>query len=182
MKTACTATQLEFHSQISRVVADEFDGGKISSDSGGLLLREVEQRTQILKRLTGCFTDYRDANQIEHSLESLNKQRVMRPALGYEDRDDQDSLRQGSLLALLARISHQAASNTDEALALWRKAWMIKNTVCYSGMPITVQAGLRVRKLALHSNRSHCYAFRSRAAITNTNPAPAPVILVRNAG
>ena len=36
-------------------------------------------------------------------------------------------------------------------------------------MPITVQAGLRVRKLALHSNRSYCYAFRSRAALTNTS-------------
>jgi hypothetical protein len=59
---------------------------------------------------------------------------------------------------------------------------MIKNTVCYSDMPITVQAGLRVRNLALHSNRSYCYAFRSRAALKNTNPAPAPVILVRNAG
>jgi hypothetical protein len=49
-------------------------------------------------------------------------------------------------------------------------------------MPITVQAGLRVRKLALHSNRGYGYAFRSRAAHTNTNPAPAPVILERNAG
>ena len=47
---------------------------------------------------------------------------------------------------------------------------MIKNTVCYSSMPITVQAGLHVRKLALHSNRSYGYAFRSRAALTNTGP------------
>jgi hypothetical protein len=59
---------------------------------------------------------------------------------------------------------------------------MIKNTVCYLSKPITVQAGLRVRKLALHSNRSYGYAFCSRAALTCTNPAPAPVILVRNAG
>ena len=59
---------------------------------------------------------------------------------------------------------------------------MIRVTVCYSSMPITVHAGLRVRKLALHSNRSYSYAFRSRAALTNTNPAPVPVILVRNAG
>ena len=49
-------------------------------------------------------------------------------------------------------------------------------------MPITVQASLRVRKLALHSNRSYGYAFRNRAAPTNTNPAPAPLIPVRNAG
>jgi hypothetical protein len=72
---------------------------------------------------------------------------------------------------------------------------MINNTACYSSPPITVQAGPRVRKLALHSNRSYCYAFCSRAALTNTSPpvspggetgglhpAPAPVILVRNAG
>jgi hypothetical protein len=59
---------------------------------------------------------------------------------------------------------------------------MIKNTVCYSSIPITVQASLRVRKLALHSNRSYGYAFRSSAALTDTNPAPASVIPVRNAG
>jgi hypothetical protein len=58
---------------------------------------------------------------------------------------------------------------------------MIKNTAHYSRVPVTVQAGLRVRKLALHSNRSYGYAFRSRAALSNSNPAPAPVILMRNA-
>ena len=47
---------------------------------------------------------------------------------------------------------------------------MFRNTVCYTSMPITVQASLRFRKLALHSNRSYCYAFRSRAALTNTSP------------
>ena len=47
---------------------------------------------------------------------------------------------------------------------------MAKNTKCYSSMPITVQASLRARKLALHSNRSFGYAFRSRAALTKTSP------------
>ena len=51
---------------------------------------------------------------------------------------------------------------------------MIKNTCCSLSMPITVQAGLRVRKLALHSNRSYGYAFRSRAALTNTSPQVLP--------
>ena len=41
-------------------------------------------------------------------------------------------------------------------------------------MPITVQAGLRVRKPALHSNRSYGYAFRSGAALTNTSPQVLP--------
>ena len=56
---------------------------------------------------------------------------------------------------------------------------MFRNTESYSSMPVTVQAGLHIRKLALHSNRSYGYAFRSRAAFT---PEPASVILLRNAG
>jgi len=60
MNTECTASQLEFHSPGRRMVVDKFDGGSIRSDSGGLLLREVEQRTHILQRLNGCFVDYRD--------------------------------------------------------------------------------------------------------------------------
>jgi hypothetical protein len=81
----------------------------------------------------------------------------------------------------LGRISHQAASDTDKTLVIKRETEMIKNTECYSKVPITVLVGLRVRKLALYSNRSYGYVFRSRAALSNTSP-PAPVILVRNAG
>jgi hypothetical protein len=105
MKTECTAEQLEFHDLGRRVVVGKFDGGKISSDSGGLLLREVEQRTHILKRLAGCFSDYRDAELIEHSLESLIKQRMIGIALGYEDLIDHDRLRQDPLLAVLSDVA-----------------------------------------------------------------------------
>ncbi|MGB7932185.1 MAG: transposase [Gammaproteobacteria bacterium] len=51
---------MEFHVLGRRAVLGAFDGGKISSDSGRLLLREVEQRTGILSRLSGCFVDHRD--------------------------------------------------------------------------------------------------------------------------
>jgi hypothetical protein len=105
MKTECNAEQLEFHGLGRRVVVGEFDGGKISSDSGGVLLREVEQRTHILKRLAGCFNDYRDAEQIEHALEALIKQRVIGMALGYEDLIDHDRLRQDPLLAVLSDVA-----------------------------------------------------------------------------
>ena len=74
----------------------------------------------------------------------------------------------------LTRISHQAASDTDKALVIKREIEMIKNPERHSRVPITVQAGLRVRKLALHSNRSYGYAFRSRAALSNTSPPVPP--------
>ena len=102
MKTECNAQQLEFHGLGRRAVVGQFDGGKISSDSGGLLLREVEGRTHIVKRLAECFVDHRNPDLIEHSLETLVKQRVMGLALGYEDLNDHDALRHDPLLALLS--------------------------------------------------------------------------------
>jgi len=102
MKTECTPEQLEFHVLGRRKVVGKFDGGKISSDAGGLLLREVEKRCEILGRLAGCFQDYRDAELIEHTVESLIKQRVMGIALGYEDLNDHDSLRHDILMGLLS--------------------------------------------------------------------------------
>ena len=92
METQCNAVQMEFHGLGVRRVVGRFDGGRISSDGGSLLLREVESRTHILKRLAGCFIDHRDPELIEHSVESLIKQRVYGMALGYEDLNDHDTL------------------------------------------------------------------------------------------
>jgi hypothetical protein len=101
MKTECKPEQIEFHGLGRRDVVAQFDGGRITSDGGGVLLREVEKRTHILQRLSHCFHDYRNPELVEHSLASLVKQRVYGLALGYEDLNDHDELRQDALLALL---------------------------------------------------------------------------------
>lgn len=49
----------------------QFDGGRITSDGGALLLREVEQRIGIIAGMTEQFTVSRDPDLIEHSVESL---------------------------------------------------------------------------------------------------------------
>ena len=74
----------------------------MTSDAGALLLGAVEERRQILKRLAGCFTDYRSPNRIEHTVEELVSQRVLAIALGYEDVNDHELLRLDPLLAALA--------------------------------------------------------------------------------
>jgi hypothetical protein len=78
-----------------------FDGGPITSDAGGLLLREVEQHTGIIRQFAACFTDHRDEDLIEHSVEELLRQRIFGLALGYEDLNDHDQLRHDPLLATL---------------------------------------------------------------------------------
>jgi hypothetical protein len=101
METQCIQEQMAFQQLGHREVIGRFDGGQISSDAGGLLLREVEKRFGILKQFSSCFRDYRDPQRIEHSVESLIGQRVYGIALGYEDLNDHDRLRHDVVMGLL---------------------------------------------------------------------------------
>jgi hypothetical protein len=102
LHTQCNQESFEFHPLAGREVRGEFDGGAITSDAGGLLLREVEKRTGIIDRFAACFRDHRVKEHIEHSVKELVAQRVYGLALGYEDLNDHDQLRQDPLLAVLA--------------------------------------------------------------------------------
>ncbi|NLH12465.1 MAG: hypothetical protein GX464_14130, partial [Holophagae bacterium] len=75
----------------SRQVVTQFSGYRVTSDAGGLLLREVEAATGIVRRLAACFVDYRTPEAIEHSVSELVAQRVFRLALGYEDLKEKSS-------------------------------------------------------------------------------------------
>jgi hypothetical protein len=99
--TECKTEQYEFHALGSREVVGHFDGGDITSDAGGLLLREVEQRTGIIRRFAACFRDYRDPRFTEFTVEELVAQRVYGIALGYEDLNDHDQLRLDPALAVM---------------------------------------------------------------------------------
>jgi hypothetical protein len=56
-----------------REVVADFDGGQITSDAGALLLREVDAKFGFLDAFAACFTDHRDAKQIEHVEELMRK-------------------------------------------------------------------------------------------------------------
>ncbi len=101
MSTECSGKLFEFHPLGRREVRAGFEGGAISSDGGGLLLREVEKRTGIVKRFAACFRDHREAERVEHTVGELVGQRVYGLALGYEDLNDHDELRRDPLLAVL---------------------------------------------------------------------------------
>lgn len=110
MATQCIQEQMVFQQLGRREVIGRFDGGRISSDAGGLVLREVERSCGILKRLAGCFQDYRDGQRTEHSLEALISQRVYAMALGYEDLNDHDSLRHDVVMGVLCEKSDPTGS------------------------------------------------------------------------
>jgi len=102
-----------FHPLKQREIRAQFDGGAITSDGGGLLLREVEKRIGILHQFAACFTDYRNVDLIEHTVKELVAQRVYGLALGYEDLNDHEELRNDPLLAVLV----EKANPSQETLA-----------------------------------------------------------------
>lgn len=100
--TECNQSTFEFAGHFSRQVVARFDGGMITTDSGGLLLREVDHRLNLLPRLAACFLDARSPVLVKHSVQELVSQRVYGLALGYEDLNDHEQLRQDPLLRVLA--------------------------------------------------------------------------------
>ena len=99
--TECTQTSFQFATESRREVVARFDGGTITTEAGGLLLHNTEQKTGILRQFASCFQDHRDPTRTEHSVGELVRQRIYGLAQGYEDLNDHDQLRADPLLALL---------------------------------------------------------------------------------
>ena len=102
MPTDCMPELFEFPPVESRAVVADFNGGRITSDAGALLLGQTNRALNLTHRLAGCFTDARSPTLVEHAVETLLLQRITGIALGYEDLCDHDTLRHDPVLAVLA--------------------------------------------------------------------------------
>ena len=100
--TECIQSQFSFEAHFSRQVVGRFDGSRLTTDGGGLLLRQADRKIGLLRRLVGCFRDAREPERIEHGLGEMLAQRIYGLALGYEDLNDHEELRRDPLLAVLA--------------------------------------------------------------------------------
>src|SRR5882672_11711303 len=70
-----------------------FDGGRITSDGGVMLLAAAERRMGIATRFAGLIADPRNPLFITHSVADILRARMLAIACGYEDADDLDHLR-----------------------------------------------------------------------------------------
>jgi Transposase DDE domain group 1 len=100
--TECNQTFFPFEAHFSRQVVAEFAGDWLTTDGGSLLLRQADRKIGLLRRVAGCFADYRQPERIEHRLAEMLAQRIYGLALGYEDLNDHEQLRQDPLLGVLA--------------------------------------------------------------------------------
>jgi DDE family transposase len=100
--TECSPSLFEFAPVEGRVVEAAFDGGRMTSDAGALLLGAADQVIGLTRRFAACFTDARNPAYVEHEVETLAMQRIAGIALGYEDLNDHDALRHDPVMATLA--------------------------------------------------------------------------------
>lgn len=89
----CTEERDLFGALGRRHIEVGFDGGEVTSDSGLLLLRQVERRLGLLKAVAQILPDPRDPSLVTHTTEQLLRQRVFGLCQGYEDLNDHDQLR-----------------------------------------------------------------------------------------
>src|SRR5271157_348607 len=100
--TECNQSSFGFKACGKREIVARFDGGTISSDGGAFLLRQTDQRLNILSRLAECFLDGRNPVQVEHTIQEMLSQRVYGLALGYEDLNDHEQLRTDPVFGILS--------------------------------------------------------------------------------
>ena len=102
MPTQCSRDLFGYEGVEGRRVVAAFDGGKVTSDAGALLLGATDRTISLVRRFAACFVDGRAQAQVEHSVATMVAQRVFGIALGYEDLIDHDQLRHDPVLATLA--------------------------------------------------------------------------------
>jgi hypothetical protein len=101
METVCH-NQLRFESLFSKEVIADFAGGRITSDAGGLVLRELDQRYRLAENVARCLHDSRDSHKVKHDLLTLVRQRLFAIAQGYEDNNDAATLAKDPAFKIMA--------------------------------------------------------------------------------
>ncbi len=100
--TDCRNTPLAFARLGAKSVVADFHGGRLTTDAGALLLRQVERRLGLFDALDAAIPDPRRPELIEHDQKAMIAQRITAIALGYEDLNDHHALRADPALQLAA--------------------------------------------------------------------------------
>src|SRR6266568_2464 len=95
------ATPLHLAPVGDKAVDLDFDGGRLSSDAGLVLLKDPDEQLGLTRALTAVLRDPRDPRRVHFTLHDLLKQRVLHMAAGYEDANDAKTLRHDPLFKLL---------------------------------------------------------------------------------
>jgi hypothetical protein len=108
--TNCTTDVPDLKAVKKRKIEVNFGGGAVTSDGGALLLRQVDEKLGLTKRCASAIDDGRRKKSCDHSVLDMIRQRVFGIALGYEDLNDNDTLRKDPAFQTAANVVDNLAS------------------------------------------------------------------------
>ncbi len=119
-----SATPISFPAVGRKKLTAAFDGGRLTSDGGVLLLAQAERAMGICGRLAACIADRRDPTRVTHKLDDILRARILAICCGYEDADDLDTLRDdpGFRLALGTLPGSGAGLASQPTMSRWENA------------------------------------------------------------
>jgi len=85
----------------TKAVPLDFDGGRLSSDAGLVLLKDPDEQLGLTRALAAVLSDPRDTRRVHFRQHDLLKQRVYQIAAGYEDANDANTLRHDPIFKVL---------------------------------------------------------------------------------
>jgi hypothetical protein len=100
--TECNDQTLRFSRLGTKAVVADFNGGRLTTDAGALLLREVGLRLGLDDALDRAIPDPRWLPIVIHDQRAMLARRIAAIALGYEDLNDHQALRSDPALQLAA--------------------------------------------------------------------------------
>ena len=100
--TECNQDPLHFATIGTKAVIADFLGGRLTTDAGALLLRELGQRLGLFDALDRVIPDPRWLPMVVHDQKTMLAQRIVAIALGYEDLNDHQTLRSDPALQIAA--------------------------------------------------------------------------------
>lgn len=121
-------------------VTAAFDGGRLTSDGGVLLLAQAERRMGLATALAGCIADRRDQSRVIHDVDDILRARMLAIACGYEDADDLDALRHdpGFKLALGKLPGAAVGLASQPTMSRWENAPTTRELVRLTGTLIDI--------------------------------------------
>jgi len=118
-----------FATQTALALEATFDGGRLTSDGGLPWLAKAEEDLGICAALADCVPEWR-RGPVQHSRETLVRQRVFQIACGYEDQDDADTLRHDPLLKLVCGRLPESGQNLASQPTLSRLENAVDRRAC----------------------------------------------------
>ena len=124
-------------------VSAAFDGGRITSDGGVMLLAQAERRLRIADRLAGVIPDGRDASRITHLLPDILRARIFAIACAYEDADDLDRLRFDPALKLACGRLPDSGRDlcSQPTVSRWENAPSLRDLIRLMGAMVDLYCG-----------------------------------------